>query len=142
MKDWLPEDTYEFIREMTPMVCVDIAYVLDSQVLLLKRKDFPMRWATVGGRILRDEPIKKAMERIMLRETGIIFRGEKINMVGAKELIMPIQHVITLVIRIDSKLEKKPKIRIDDTSFAYKWVGVDKVRLRGWYGDILKEALK
>lgn len=146
MRNWLTEDTFDYIREFIPIVCADIVYVYDSQVLLIKRNDpnnYPFNcWAVVGGRILRDEPLRKAVKRLMHREVGIRLRREKVIICGTQECIKPIQHSVSIIVRVNSKARKKPKMRLDNTSSAYKWVDIDKTDLKGFYGDALKKALK
>ena len=71
--DNIPIETYSKIHESMPIVCVDCIISIENKILLVKRKVKPARnqWWFPGGRLLRDEKLSDASQRIVKREIGI-----------------------------------------------------------------------
>ncbi len=71
--DW---SLYKKILEAMPIVCVDVAIVSNSGVLLVRRRDAPARdqfWLP-GGRVNKGEMLREAAARKARDETGIVCR--------------------------------------------------------------------
>src|SRR5689334_4261830 len=71
---WLSEEDWKQVQRSVPIVCADVLPVRRGrsgvEVGLICR-DTPhqgARWVTVGGRILLNEPVRKALDR-QVRET-------------------------------------------------------------------------
>lgn len=80
------------VVKKTPLVSIDLI-VKNSlgQILLGLRKNEPARgfWFVPGGRILKDEPIARAFERIAHDELGIHLAYENAEFVGVFEHLYP-----------------------------------------------------
>ncbi len=69
---YLKDDVFKMIVENMPMVSVDLLVKHSGRVLLGKRVNKPARgyWFTLGGRVLKNEPIKDTIKRIGQIELG------------------------------------------------------------------------
>ena len=73
----IPDKTFNEIKESVPLYSVDLVVVkdleTDPQVLLIKRKIPPGvgKWALVGGRVLKGERLKEAIDRQAKIELGV-----------------------------------------------------------------------
>ena len=70
----LDPQTFKTIIENTPLVSIDLCLVSNSQILLGKRNNEPLKgeWFTPGGRIYKNETWKDALIRIIKTELGLI----------------------------------------------------------------------
>ena len=70
---WIPEETYRTILATTVIACVDVAIVNEGKILLVKRKDRPAKdqWWLPGGRVFKNELMKKAAYRKALEEVDL-----------------------------------------------------------------------
>ena len=66
---WLSEEDWKRVQHSMPIVCADVLPARRGRKGLeigLIRRETPhqgTRWVTVGGRILLNEPIRKALQR-------------------------------------------------------------------------------
>lgn len=70
---YLDEDTFTTVIRSTPLISIDLIIEDESGCVLLgKRTNRPAQgfWFVPGGRILKDEPIKTAFERLTINEVG------------------------------------------------------------------------
>lgn len=130
--DRIPDELYKEILENMPICCVDVIIHRDNEVLLIYRKEEPVKdtWWTPGGRVLKNEPLREAVKRKMKEELGIDVDIEK--SIGAYELMFDTgiypdletgTHGITNLFLVKPKNDIS--ITLDDTSEEYRWV--DKV---------------
>lgn len=74
---FIPDRLFQEILGNVPIACVDLVVVkdleTDPQVLLIKRKISPGegKWALVGGRVLKGERLKEAIDRQAEIELGV-----------------------------------------------------------------------
>lgn len=71
---FLDSATFSTIISHTPLISIDLIVRNDAgEILLGKRLNAPARgyWFTPGGRIYKDESLKRAFERITTAELGI-----------------------------------------------------------------------
>ncbi len=70
---FLEAEVFKTVIDNTPLVSVDLIVKHEGQILLGKRVNRPaMRyWFTLGGRVLKNEHIKDAIERIAKLELGL-----------------------------------------------------------------------
>lgn len=70
----LPLDTFKTVIASTPLISIDFI-IRDSEgrVLLGKRLNRPAQgyWFVPGGRILKDEPVQVAINRLIQEELGV-----------------------------------------------------------------------
>jgi ADP-ribose pyrophosphatase YjhB (NUDIX family) len=73
---------YGEIASRLPIVCVDLLIWRDKKLLLVKRKNDPLKnqWWVVGGRVLLGEDPKDAARRKAKEEVGLDL--ESINFIG------------------------------------------------------------
>ena len=69
----LDAQTFKAVLEQTPFVSIDLCLVCESQLLLGKRINEPLRaeWFTPGGRIHKNETKQRALLRIVETELGL-----------------------------------------------------------------------
>lgn len=65
--------TYKTIHRLMPIPCVDIVVVWKNRFLLGRRTNQPAKglWWLPGGRIIKNETIKRAAQRKLREETGL-----------------------------------------------------------------------
>jgi len=75
----LPNDIFKCVVENTPLISIDLIVEQEGKFLLGKRRNPPAKgyYFVPGGRIYKDEPLKKAFERITNEELGKIFSIER-----------------------------------------------------------------
>lgn len=83
-KKFIPQSLYKNILKNIPIVCVDVVIVRGNKFLLGKRVNEPAKgeWWVPGGRVLKNETLKKAAARKIKEEVGI-----KINQPDLKYLM-------------------------------------------------------
>ena len=74
---YLTGDLFKTIIDNTPLVSVDLIVKHKGKVLLGKRVNKPAQryWFTLGGRVLKNESIQNAIQRIGKLELDIIIDG-------------------------------------------------------------------
>ena len=122
----LPETFYhEHLRHL-PLVTVDIV-VTDRRLgfLLVRRSRENLAWkddwATPGGRIFRNEKIRDAAHRVLLRETGLSIPAEEFTLRGVEEIITTKEHGVTVVFAARAR---QSKLSWDKTSSSARWFTV------------------
>jgi colanic acid biosynthesis protein WcaH len=91
----IPVKLYSQIHQLIPIVCVDTVVCSDGKIFLVSRANEPEKgqWWFPGGRVLRDEPLKSAAQRIVKGEAGISVN--QVRYLGYDETIFdkdPFQH--------------------------------------------------
>ncbi|MHC4478820.1 MAG: GDP-mannose mannosyl hydrolase [Planctomycetota bacterium] len=132
-----PDEFIEVVKR-TPLVSIDLIVNNDrGRILLGLRKNEPAKgyWFVPGGRILKDEPIAQAFERIAYQELGIRLPYEDAEFVGVFEHLYPNNftqkqdfstHYVVLAhkITIDEASIQPP----DAQHSQYKWLDPDTIR--------------
>ncbi|MDM5262640.1 GDP-mannose mannosyl hydrolase [Sulfurovum sp. XTW-4] len=129
---YLKGDLFKTIIENTPLVSVDIIVKHNGKVLLGKRVNKPAQgyWFTLGGRVLKNEPIKSAIHRICNMEIGMIL-PENPRFIGVFEHLYNdgifddvSTHYVNLAYEIEvSGLEDLP----EDQHNEYRWFGLEEL---------------
>lgn len=80
-------DKFSIIVENTPLISIDFIINKDRQYLLGKRVNKPAQgyYFTIGGRILKNETIHQAIERISIKEIGLHVTMEQLTFLGTFE---------------------------------------------------------
>ena len=83
----IPEYTYRKVQLSLPILCVDLLVRYQGKYLLIKRKEQPMKdvYWVIGGRVLKNEDLKRAASRKLREETGLTARSRDMHMVGIYE---------------------------------------------------------
>ncbi len=82
----IPDNLYQQILENMPIFCIDFILYHNNKVLLTKRTQEPAKdqlWIQ-GGRVLKNERFKDAVQRLAKRELGI--EVEIIKEIGTYEV--------------------------------------------------------
>ena len=76
--------TFQTVIESTPLVSIDLCVVRDCQISLGLRNNEPLagRWFNPGGRLLKNEPWQRGLERIAQAELGLRLSATKCRLVG------------------------------------------------------------
>lgn len=129
---YLRGELFKTVIEHTPLVSVDLIVKQEGKVLLGKRVNRPALgyWFTLGGRVLKNERIESAIQRIGKLELGIIFENNP-KFIGVFEHLYDDSifedvstHYVNLAYEIEvSGLEDLPA----DQHNAYRWFGLEEL---------------
>lgn len=69
----IPAEEYAKIHKWMPIICVDCVISVEGKILLVKRKQEPMKgsWWFPGGRLYRGERLYQAVDRIVREEISV-----------------------------------------------------------------------
>lgn len=82
---FIEKSLYAEIQNNLPILCVDILVRYKGKYLLIKRLEEPVRdvYWVIGGRVLKNEPLRAAARRKMVEEIGIL--PYEMEMIGVYE---------------------------------------------------------
>jgi len=123
---WIEAKTYELVKSLVPICCVDLIVHRGEQVLLCHRNNEPDKgqWALPGGRVLKGETFEEAVRRKAMEELGIEVKIER--QVGTYDIVLEKLHAITIVFLVT--MEEDAPIKLDSQHSAYKWIStIDNV---------------
>ena len=128
---YLNDDVFKTVIENMPMVSVDLLVKHKGRVMLGKRLNRPAKgyWFTLGGRVLKNEPIKETIRRIGQTELGQEIDTTDVAFVGIFEHFYDDSifegvstHYINLVYEIElSDIDDLPT----EQHSEYRWFEVD-----------------
>lgn len=80
-------DDFKIVVENTPLISIDFIVEYKDKYLLGKRVNSPAKdyYFTPGGRIFKDESIKKAIKRLSKKELNLEVSKEKLEFYGVYE---------------------------------------------------------
>jgi len=126
--EYLTGDLFKTIIDNTPLVSVDLIVKHKGKILLGKRINKPAQgyWFTLGGRVLKNENIQNAIQRIGKQESGIILDSDP-KFIGVFEHLYNDSifdtvstHYVNLAYEIEvSDFENLPEDQHND----YRWFG-------------------
>ena len=129
---YLTGDLFKTIVDHAPLVSVDLIVKHNGRVLLGKRVNKPALgyWFTLGGRVLKNETIQSAIQRICNMETGIIL-PQNPKFIGVFEHLYDDSifdavstHYVNLAYETEvSGLEDLPT----DQHNEYRWFGLEEL---------------
>ena len=145
--DLVPKDQYESHLANFPILCTDIVMInTKGQVLLLCRNeansDWKGKWATVGGAVKRYEPLRRAAQRIVARETGQRHALSAFEFLGIQEFMTTVTHGISTIFKVYTDDEA---VTLDNTSSECLWIEPENITtdlLMKEYRSILRLALR
>ena len=132
---FLDERTFSTVLENTPLVSIDLVIKSENNKYLLgKRVNRPAKgyWFVPGGRILKNETLKAAFERLTLAEIGKCYTIESAKLIGSYDHIYTDSvlgdHISThyVAIAYEFKVEKLETLPINQHS-SYKWMNADQI---------------
>ena len=93
--EFIPQDLYDNIIDLMPIICVDGIIQTENGILLLLRDNEPEKnkWWFPGGRLLKGEKLEEGIVRKVKEETGLTCEVIEImrNSYLAKVKISPMQ---------------------------------------------------
>lgn len=131
----LTKEQFLSVINLTPLISIDLILINEQkQVLLGKRLNRPALnyWFVPGGRIVKNETIRQAFDRIVRKETGLDLEFEKAELKGAYDHIYDDNtfgekgintHYVVLGYRYC--LKGTPEIIIDSQHDQVKWWNLD-----------------
>ena len=150
----LSEDTFKIIVASTPLISIDLI-VRDNQnnILLGKRVNRPAKdyWFVPGGRVLKDESIEQAFNRLLKIELGIeksepTFKGVYQHFYDdnfSEDAFTTHYIVLAYEINYNGKIDCLPDVQHND----YQWFSrrsllnnVDVHKHTKWYFQTDKQA--
>jgi len=129
---YLRGDLFKTIIDQTPLVSVDLIVKHKGKILLGKRVNKPAQgyWFTLGGRVLKNETIQDAIQRIgklelaMLIATNPKFIGVFEHLYDDSIFDAVSTHYLNLAYEIEvSGLEDLP----EDQHSEYRWFGLEEL---------------
>lgn len=146
--DLIPKKDYKMILENMPVCCVDLVFHLGNKVLLVLRKQEPVKgefWLP-GGRIFKNERLVDAVARKAKEEFGVDVIIER--KIGVYEIMFnngPFKDLKTgvhdiAVCFLVKPLNKDFKIKIDETSSDYKWVAHIERSMHPYLKEVLADS--
>jgi len=132
----IPEDQYKFIVQNVPIVCVDVIVRREGRVLLLRRRNEPLKgeWWIPGGRIDRGEKSTDAAIREVFEETGLRIERPRLYAVLEGFFDTCAQncscHSLSLIYEAESK---SGDVKIDKESSDFMWSESLPEKFNGYY---------
>ena len=134
----IPEDQYNSILELMPIVCVDVVIVYQGYALLIKRANEPAKdeWWLPGGRLYKGETLEDCAIRKAKEETGL--DCEVSHMIRVSNTIFDNVHSVNIVFLMFANSDQ---VKLDNTSLNYKWVNYADRTNHPYVKDSLTRAL-
>lgn len=155
----LDSKNFKNIVENTPLVSIDLCIICDSQILLGKRNNQPLRgiWFTPGGRILKNETWQDCLRRVASSELLIEVRDSNdFRLMGVWDHFYENSavdegistHYVNLPHCIYMK--KKPNFQIDEQHAEMSWFDLQEVAsssrfhkyMRNYASQLLEKGLE
>lgn len=116
---WIEDPLYNEITSAIPIACLDHLVVHEGRLLLMLRNNEPGKglWFTPGGRILRGETLKEAVNRVLRKETGL--KATRVEQKGTMAHIWPETHTVTTFYRVDVA---SGDVEMNDEHSGYTWI--------------------
>lgn len=129
--DFIPQETYDKIKTIMPICCIDFFIVRGNKVLLGKRVRNPYKWERFvpWWRILHEETQQEVIRRKLKEETDISLDDViAIDLLGVFDTIFPLEwqegtgHTIncTYIIKLDEG-EELPAYKLDQDHTDAQW---------------------
>jgi len=138
---------FKIIIESTPLVSIDLCIVFDSQILLGKRKNEPLKglWFTPGCRILKNETWQDCLRRVANSELNFEVRDPNQFLLmgvwdhfyknsavdeGVSTHYVNLPHCIYL--------KQKPNFQIDEQHDEISWFDLQEVSSSGEFHEYMR----
>ncbi|MFC0117885.1 GDP-mannose mannosyl hydrolase [Pseudoalteromonas xiamenensis] len=131
---FLSKETFSTVIEHAPLVSIDLVILNEKgQALLGERLNRPAQhyWFVPGGRILKNEPLSVAFERLTLVELGEVFSLSDATLLGSYDHFYPDNvfgetystHYVAIayVLKLSKPLNQLP-MKVQHSS--YKWFDI------------------
>lgn len=142
MANHIPQDLYNEIISLIPIVCVDVAIVYDNKILLIKRGIEPAagEWWLPGGRLYKSETLEACALRKAKEETGL--ECELGPMIYYASTNFGAVHSVNFCYLL---FASDDNVKLDDTCLDFGWIATysDTMfgsELRPYIGQCLSKA--
>ncbi len=96
----LPDEVFDFVRRVTPLVNVDLLIQRNGESLLAWREDeYARGWHVMGGIVRFREPLKKRIDAVAAQEIGVAVESEASPCAMNEVRSMERAHFISLLYR-------------------------------------------
>jgi colanic acid biosynthesis protein WcaH len=127
---FIPQEEYDKILSMMPILCVDLMILFNGKCLLLKRKNEPAKgqyWFP-GGRICKMETIKEAVLRKAKEEVNLDCQFQEIiaieeSMFKQNKNMMTDTHTVNICCKLVT--DSISEISLDKQHDSHIWVTID-----------------
>ena len=127
---YVPDDIFSEHERLFPQVTIDIVVIRGESFLLVRRsaKNSTGRglWATVGGRLRKNETLADGAVRILSRETGITADKSQLDFVGVAQYFDKRIHCVSVVFTTRAPSRS---VVLDETSSEFGWFTGDSYPL-------------
>jgi colanic acid biosynthesis protein WcaH len=132
----LDSKNFKIIIENTPLVSIDLCIVCDSQILLGKRENEPLKgvWFTPGGRILKNETWQDCLRRVASSELSLEVRDpNEFRLMGVWDHFYENSifgdGVSTHYVNLPHCIyyEQRPEVLLDEQHDAFEWFDLNIV---------------
>jgi colanic acid biosynthesis protein WcaH len=123
----IPDDFYQKILLVMPIICVDLLVVDQAErVLLIRRKNEPAKgqWWVPGGRVHMGEMRLAAAVRKLREECGLTADGQSLAEIATEDVILPVgedgvSHAVVTLYYVE--VGGNPNVVLDGQSDGYDW---------------------
>ena len=131
---YIPQNEYNKILAQMPIVCVDIAIVYHSKILLIRRNEQPAKgeWWLPGGRLFKNESLESCAFRKAGVETGML--GKVGKMIHYQSTVFDTVHSVNFCYMFHAD---NSNVRLDNTASEFKWID----NISELYHPYIKECL-
>lgn len=135
--DYIPQDKYNEIISLIPIVCVDVAIVYDAKILLVKRRDEPAagEWWLPGGRLYKGEALEDCALRKAKKETGL--ECEAGPMIYYASIDFGTVHSVNFCYLLSASNDR---VRLDYTCLECYWIDGQASILHSYIRNCLSKA--
>jgi colanic acid biosynthesis protein WcaH len=130
---FIPQEEYDKILSMMPVLCVDLIILFNGKCLLLKRKNEPAKgqyWFP-GGRVYKMETIKDAALRKAKEEVNLDCQFQKIisieeSMFKQNKNMMTDIHTVNICCELVT--DSISEISLDKQHDGHIWITIDSAK--------------
>ena len=144
---FIPNELYNNIIDVVPIICVDAIIISNQKCLLLKRNNNPEKnsyWFP-GGRIIKNEFIQDAVIRKAKEETNITCSYKKIlsieeTIFKADDIHMHGVHTINICCELIAS--ERFEIKLDNNHSSHIWVDICDNSYHPSINNVLKKLFQ
>jgi colanic acid biosynthesis protein WcaH len=135
--NYIPDNLYNQIMNVIPIVSVEAMIVNNQGILFLKRNNQPAKgeWWFPGGRMRKGETFEETLRREVKEETGLEVSETKFINVYSR--VFPLRHDITIAYLCKTK---EGKIHIDNEHSEFGFFTEPPTGIHDFLVEMIKES--